>query len=219
MKNRSFKAVLFDLDGTLLDTIEDITDSANLALSACGLPTHGADSYKLFVGSGVAELINRCVGEASADISVRNEVERLYREHYLKNCRNKTRPYANTAELLEELSRRGVLCAVLSNKPDAETGIVVREFFPGARFAAVAGQRDGVAPKPSPEGALLISRELGIPPEGFLYLGDTSVDMQTAISAGMFPVGALWGFRSREELEKNGANALIGDPLELLELL
>lgn len=219
MRKQDFRAVLFDLDGTLLNTIDDIADSANLALSACGLPTHGVESYKMFVGNGVAELIARCVGPSLRDASVRDEAERLYREHYAKNCRNKTRPYSNISELFGELSRRGVLYAVLSNKPDAETRFVVGEFFPKANFASVAGHKDGAEPKPSPEGALLIARELGIPPEAFLYLGDTSVDMRTAVSADMFPVGALWGFRSRGELLKSGAKTLIDDPLALLDLL
>ena len=217
----SYRAVLFDLDGTLLDTIADLAGAMNLALSAHGLPVRpDLEEHKLMVGDGVAKYVLRAMpAEHRADAELAAAVAASYRRAYERGWRNKTRPYDGVPELLESLCGRAIRLAVLSNKPDETTRATVEAFFGRGRFEIVRGATDGVPLKPDPTAALAIARELDLPPSEFLYLGDTATDMRTANSAGMYPVGALWGFRSAEELREAGARALIGHPMELLALL
>jgi phosphoglycolate phosphatase len=144
---------------------------------------------------------------------------RLQRDEYRHRWHAKTRPYPGVIELLADLERRRIRLAILSNKPDAAVGEVVRQFFPEVRFEIVRGALSGVPVKPDPESALRVAAEMGIEPRDFLYLGDTNTDMRTALAAGMLPVGALWGFRTEAELKESGAARLIARPGELLELL
>jgi phosphoglycolate phosphatase len=210
------RAVLFDLDGTLLDTLEDIADSLNNVLRNRGLGTHPTEAYRYFVGSGVPTLVSRALPpEKRNDGLIRACVE-AFRKEYENNWKAKTRPYEGVPELLDALAGRGVTTAVLSNKPHEFTELCIKEFFSAWEFAAVIGQRDGIPMKPDPAGAGEIVRNLGIPPGQFVYLGDSGVDMDTAVRAGMFPVGALWGFRSEEELRKHGALSVVSQPTELL---
>jgi phosphoglycolate phosphatase len=214
-----YKAVLFDLDGTLLDTLEDIADAANRVLSARGLPVHPMDAYRFFVGEGVAMLISRALPEDKRDAETVRSCLEAYRADYGRHWNVKTRPYDGIAAMLDALTARGLKLAILSNKPHEFTQRCVREFLPNWSFDVVIGQRDGVPLKPDPAGALAIAHTLGIPPAACLYLGDTAVDIKTAIAAGMTPVGVLWGFRSAEELRQSGANILIEQPLEVVGLL
>ena len=215
-----FCAVLFDLDGTLLDTLEDLADSTNAALSAAGLPAHPVDAYRYYVGDGVENLVRRSVPDAVAsDAATVAKVRDRMREEYARRWSVKTRPYAGVAELLDELERRAVPMAVLSNKPDDFVGEMVQHYFPRWHFAAAVGARPGVPRKPDPTAALEVASRLARPTSAFLYLGDTNTDMQTARAAGMYPVGALWGFRPESELREAGAARLIARPAELLELL
>jgi len=216
----AYKAVLFDLDGTLLDTIDDLAEAMNQALAACGYPAHTAEECKYFVGDGVANFALRAMpAERRSDPAAVARVRQLYRSAYSKNWADRTRPYEGVPQLLDELDARGVAAAVCSNKPDDFVQLVVRKLLPRWRFAAVVGHREGNKHKPDPAVALEITRRLDLPPEQFLYVGDTGTDMKTAVAAGMFPVGALWGFRTAEELTANGAKVLIAEPLELLDLL
>ncbi|OIO05970.1 MAG: hypothetical protein AUJ52_12925 [Elusimicrobia bacterium CG1_02_63_36] len=211
----SIRAVLFDLDGTLLDTLEDIGGAMNAVLERAGFPAHPIDAYKLMVGKGVRHLVESAApaGKFSEDLLV------SMREEYHKRSDSKTKPYPGVVDMLLSLKKRRIPFCVLSNKPQALTERAVERFFPAVSFAAVFGAREGVPLKPDPAGALEAATVLGIPPVEFLYLGDTGTDMETANAAGMRAVGALWGFRERPELEKAGASALIERPEELPALL
>jgi phosphoglycolate phosphatase len=215
----SFPAVLFDLDGTLLDTLADLAAAGNSVLAANGFPEHPLDAYRYFVGRGVMMLLRGALPaeQCRDDVLARCAVQ--FREAYARNWNVQTRPYAGVPELLRELVQRRVPMAVLSNKPDYFTKLMIAEYFPTVRFAAVIGERQGVPRKPDPTSALEIAQLFAVPPAQVLYLGDTAVDMQTAHAAGMPPVGVLWGFRPRSELEAHGAQRLIAHPLELLPIV
>ena len=210
------KAAVFDLDGTLTNTLNDIATAMNRSLRLHGLPEFSVDEYRYLVGDGAKKLAQRAVRDRQELAeSVRREYQAYYQEHTLDT----TRPYPGIPELLQALTERGIQVCVLSNKPHADTCGVVRHFFPEIPFAQIRGQVEGVPVKPDPTGALLIARTLGLKPEAFVYLGDTNVDMRTAVNAGMHPVGVTWGFRPAEELAQAGAEHLIGNPLDLLQFV
>ncbi|MEN6315548.1 MAG: HAD-IA family hydrolase [Clostridiaceae bacterium] len=214
-----FKAVIFDLDGTLLDTLDDLADSMNCVLSGRHYPIHEAGAYKYFVGNGLRDLVRRTFPEdARYDENVDRGLAEL-RDEYGKRWSSKTKPYKDIDALLSGLADTGMKMAVLSNKADDFTKQMIRKFLPDWHFSLVLGERSGVPRKPDPAGALEIASTLGIQPEDCLYLGDTGVDMKTAVSAGMYPVGVLWGFRKAEELVESGARLLITNPAVLLDLL
>lgn len=215
----SFNAVLFDLDGTLLDTIEDLADSTNAVLADMGLPVRPVSAYRYFVGDGVQNLIRRALPESrrSAD-TIARAVEAMG-AHYERRWACKTRPYDGVPEMLDTLARRGLTLTVLSNKPDEFARLCVAHLLPLWRFAVVLGARTGVPVKPHPAAAIEVAERIGIPPGEFLYLGDTNTDMQTALAAGMYPVGAVWGFRTAEELREAGARELIERPMDLCALV
>ena len=210
-----YKAVLFDLDGTLTDTLVDIADAMNRALRLHGLPEWPVEAYRYLVGNGAKVLSERCVRERQElSAAVRQTYQAYYETHNLVQ----TKPYEGVPEMLQALVDRGIRLAVLSNKPDADTKAVVRHFFPEIPFAVVRGQVEGVPVKPDPTGALAVADEMGLAPGEFLYLGDTAVDMECALAAGMHPVGALWGFRTEEELRQSGAEHLARQPGDLLAI-
>jgi phosphoglycolate phosphatase len=215
----SYQAVIFDLDGTLLDTLEDIGHALNRVLSARGFPVHPIDAYRFFVGDGMAKLIARVLPQDKLDAETVRSCLEAYRADYERHWKIKTRLYDGVGTLLKELTARGLKLAILSNKPHEFTERCVREYLSKWSFDAVFGGREGVPLKPDPAGALAIAHTLGIPPAACLYLGDTAVDITTAIAAGMTPVGVLWGFRPAEELRESGATILIEQPLEVLGLL
>jgi phosphoglycolate phosphatase len=214
-----YRAVLFDLDGTLLNTLEDMGDAMNRVLSARGFPQHPIDAYRSFVGDGAAMLVMRALPEDKRDDETVCSCLMAYREEYGRNWNVKTRLYDGVADMLDALTARGLKRAVLSNKPEEFTRRCVIELLSRWSFDAVLGQREGVPLKPDPTAASEIAHTLDCPAKSFLYLGDSPVDMQAAIAAGMVPVGALWGFRRAEELRAGGARALINRPLEILALL
>jgi phosphoglycolate phosphatase len=214
-----FKAVIFDLDGTLLNSLEDITDSANSVLSTHCFPTHKADDYKIFVGSGISELMTRALPEEERDPDTVDDYVKEYREEYGHNWNAKTKPYAGIAAMLDELVSRKIKLAVLSNKLHAFTKQCVDKLLPRWKFNIVMGLQNDIPPKPDPASALQIAKQLNIDPPHILYVGDSDIDMKTAVSACMHPVGVLWGFRTKEELQKNGAKTLIEKPQELLALI
>ena len=190
----------------------------NRALARLGFPQHPITSYKTFVGEGISVLAERALPPEKRDEASVKACVNAMGEEYAVHCKDQAKPYDGIAQLLECLTKRNFNLAVLSNKPHAMTMLLVRHYFPQTNFHSVNGARDGVPKKPHPIGALTIARQLEIPPEHFLYLGDSGVDMDTATSAGMFPVGALWGFREKQELLLHGAKALIKHPLELLDI-
>lgn len=215
----TYKAVLFDLDGTLLDSIEDMGDSLNRVLVQNGFPTHDRDAYCRFVGDGATNLINRALPAGKRNDTVIHSCLKSFLEDYDKNWNVKSRLYEGISELLNTLTSRGLKISVLSNKPHRYTLKCMDSFLSDWDFDAVFGQRDDVPRKPNPAGALEIAEKLNISPSDFLYLGDTETDMKTSLDAGMFPVGVLWGFRSAEELRENGAKVLLKKPLDVLGLL
>ena len=214
----NFKAILFDLDGTLLDTLEDLADACNRVLAEADLPVHPLASYRYFVGDGLVTLIMRILPE---EMRNKEEIARMatsFREVYATNWNAKTKPYDGVESLLDGLQDNDLPMNVLSNKPDDFTKICVREFLGNWSFSHVLGNREGMPRKPDPAGALEIASKLGFDPMEIVYLGDTSTDMQTAVAAGMYPVGALWGFRTTLELEESGAKRLVSHPEEVLKL-
>ena len=215
-----FQAIILDLDGTLLDTLEDLADSMNGTLSHFGFPVHALEKYKYFVGDGMENLVKRSLpGSAQDDLQVISQCLEMMLQTYERNWNVKSRPYPGIPELLDALSARGLKIAVLSNKPHDFTLKIVDELLPSWRFHPVMGERPPIARKPDPSSALEIANVLGVEPAGFLYLGDTATDMKTANAAGMYAVGVLWGFRNAEELIASGAVRLIAKPAELLLLL
>ena len=215
----SYKAVLFDLDGTLLDTLEDIADAANRVLAGKGFPTHDVGAYRYFVGDGTAMLIKRALPKEKRNGDAFRTCLRAFMEDYGRNLFVKTKPYEGIPEMLDALTERGLKMAVLSNKPHSLTKKCIAERLSTWNFDVILGQHNGIPPKPDPAGAMEVSDRLNIRPADFLYLGDSGVDMKTAVASGMFPVGVLWGFRSMEELKKEGSLALIEHPSEVLNLL
>jgi len=213
-----FQAILFDLDGTLLDTLADIAGAANAGLKQLGFPAHPIESYRRFVGDGAGCLARRALPENHQDEKTVERCREIIAAEYAKCWADNTRPYSGVAELLAELHKRGIPMAVLSNKPHDATRTVVEGYFPDHYFQIVRGSLPSVPIKPNPAGALQIAEELDILPGRFVYIGDTDTDMRTAVAAGMFPAGALWGFRTAEELVENGAKVLLNTPEEVLEL-
>ena len=213
------RALIFDLDGTLLDTLEDLADSGNVALAELGLPVHPVDAYRMFVGLGVAELVQRMLPEAHRDEATLRRAGGLLMAEYQQRWKLKTRPYPGIPEMLQDLLDLGLPISVLSNKPQDYTDLTVREFFPGLAFTFVRGARDDVPNKPHPAGALALAGELGLAPGAIAFVGDSATDMRTARGAGMLPVGVLWGFRDEAELCANGARHLLSAPAELLALV
>jgi len=213
-----FKAVVFDLDGTLLDTLEDLADAGNRVLSDAGLPVHPVDSYRYFVGDGLVTLISRILPESMRNDEQVQRMAMIFRDVYAKNWNAKTKLYKGVDTLLDSLQRIELAMNVLSNKPHDFTEICVREFLGKWSFTHVIGNREGLAKKPDPTGALEIADKLGFAPSEIVYVGDTATDMETAVAAGMYPVGALWGFRTADELKSSGAALLAKRPEDVLEL-
>lgn len=214
------RGIIFDLDGTLLDTLKDIASSMNRVLEAMGLEPHPMEEYKLMVGDGLENLVRRALPESARgdEETVGRALDAVKRE-YSRTWKLNTAPYQGVPELLDEVTARGIPMAILSNKSHEFTVDMVSALLPRWTFYPVLGQRPGLPLKPNPHGALEISTILGIPPSRFLYVGDTPTDMMTAIGAGMYPVGVLWGFRSKEELKRGGALKLLSHPSELLEVM
>ena len=215
----TYKAVIFDLDGTLLDTLEDLGNTMNRVLAQEGFPQHPVDAYRYFVGDGATMLITRTLPPENRDDDTIQRCLEAFREEYSQSWNINTKPYDGIPEMLDSVTAHGLKMAILTNKPHNFTKLCVAELLPNWNFEIVLGQRDSLPRKPDPAGALEITEFFQIPPSEILYLGDTAVDMQTAIAAQMFPVGALWGFRTREELQKNGAQVLLKQPMEILRLL
>ncbi len=216
--NTRFQAVIFDLDGTLLYTLEDLADSLNAVLTGEGLPTHSIDEYRFLVGHGLERLVIGALPEGLRRPAHVRPVLQKFVELYRRRQLDKTRPYPGIAEMLAELQARRLRLAVLSNKAHPNTLSVVEHFFPGV-FEAVWGLRPDVPAKPDPAGARAIAQGFGLEPARILYLGDSDVDMKTAAAAGMYPVGAAWGYRPRAELLAAGAQEIIDSPGELPGLL
>ncbi|WP_319523658.1 HAD-IA family hydrolase [Breoghania sp.] len=214
-----FQAIIFDLDGTLLNTLDDIADSVNRMLAEEGLPTHTVDAYRFFIGNGWRMLVTRALPEDErSDERIDACVERS-REIYHENWNRKTRVYEGIADLMDRLQERGLPLAVLSNKPHDFALRYAGAYLGQWKFEAILGYSDRFPPKPDPTAALEIAGRIDVAPENFLFVGDSAVDMQTAHAAGMHAVGTAWGFRGAGELRDNGCRTLVRHPLEILPLL
>lgn len=213
------RCVLFDLDGTLLDTLRDLGESVNLVLRQRGFPEHPIDAYRFLVGDGATMLVTRALPASRRDEATVAACLKDYRVAYAKHWNVHTRPYDGVPELLDALAARGLALAILSNKPHAMTRRCVEGYLARWRFAAVLGQRDDVARKPDPAGALEAARLADVDPAHVLYVGDTATDMETANAAGMFAVGVTWGFRPEDELRTHGAHLIVHHPRDILAAL
>lgn len=211
-----YQAVLFDLDGTLIDSLEDLADSANEMLASYGYPAHPLASYRMMVGDGMRALALRCLPENCASERADEALERFTAIYQRRLC-NKTRHYEGVPELLGALKKRGVQLAVCTNKLHAAANALVEKLFAPNLFSYVHGERAGVRRKPDPAAALDIAGRMNVAPARAVFIGDSMTDMQTAVNAGMFPAGVLWGFRDRAELEAHGARIVLSKPLELLD--
>jgi phosphoglycolate phosphatase len=216
---RRFDGVLFDLDGTLADTLEDLADAMNRVLRGEGLPEHGYAEYQRMIGHGIHQLVRNALPGDERDEAAVTRCFTLMMADYGEHSLVKTHLYPGVTGLLRALRDAGLALAVLSNKADAPTRRIVAALFADDTFAAVAGAQPDVPLKPDPAGALLAAASLGLEPGRMLYVGDSPTDMRTARAAGMTPVGVSWGFRTRDELAEAGASAVLDDPLELLGLL
>ena len=214
-----YTAIIFDLDGTLLNTIDDLANSLNFILKQHGLPEHPVEKYKTFVGNGMENLVRRVLPIAYHDEKTVSTILAEFQKKYSECWHNETKPYPGINELLDSLEALGIKMSVLSNKADQFTSIMIDYFFGLNRFNFVVGARDGVPNKPDPTAALEIIKGSNIQSTSYLYLGDSGVDMQTANAAGLYALGATWGFRSIEELEINGTKKLIYNPMEIIELI
>lgn len=212
------KAVIFDLDGTLLYTIKDITAALNRALAACGLPTHSVEAVQGFVGNGIRDAGRRAVPEGTAE-EVQEKVLDLYKEDYREHCAESTVCYPGVRELAAGLDRAGIAQAVLSNKTEATARKVVASFFPDGPFAHVFGRVGDRPLKPDPAAAVPVLEALGCSPSEAAYVGDSGTDMVFARAVGMLPAAAPWGYRSRGELAASGAVLMPDGPEDLLKLL
>lgn len=215
-----YKACIFDLDGTLTDTLESLTYSVNATLKELGFPSITSEQCKSFVGSGARRLIEKAL-QASGDAELQyiEEAMQVYGRIFKVYCTYNVAPYEGIRELLQQLKERGMILSVLSNKPHEQTQDVVATYFEPGVFAYVQGQQDGVPRKPDPTAALLLAEQMGVLPEECVYIGDSDVDMQTGNAAGMKSVGVTWGFRSKEVLEEHGAKHTIDYPLELISIM
>jgi len=210
-----YSAAIFDLDGTLIDSLRDIGEAMNRTLAAMGFPEHALERYAVFVGDGVKQLVQRALPPGQQSENIVAAFLDAYRRDYGTYWHDHTRAYPGIPELLRELVEAGIPLGVLSNKPDRVTQQCVEWFFPDIPFIAVAGQKEEVPRKPDPTAALAMAEAMNRPPAACVFVGDTSTDMLTATAAGMFPAGVLWGFRGEAELVESGAR-LIADTPEAL---
>ena len=216
MMKRGFKGVLFDLDGTLLDTLADLGGSVNRVLEQRGWPQHPIDAYRWFVGEGARMLVERTIPAEFRSDEIIEAVLSEYRAMYAEHWTDTTKPYDGIPQMLDRLVARGTALGILSNKPHGATLNCAERYLAQWPFRVVLGQREQVARKPDPAGALEAARVMRIDPADILYVGDTSVDMKTAKAAGMTALGVTWGFRPAAELLEAGATALAHHPSEIL---
>lgn len=210
------KAVLFDLDGTLNNTVTDLANAANYALKLHGFPERPVENYKMYAGSGTEVMIRRALPDDSKEAVY--SIIPDYLKRYAAHSMDTTAPYDGITELIAELRRRGYKTAVVTNKPDSVAKQLIRDMYPGG-FDAVVGQQDGLPTKPDPAMPNIAMKELGVSPDECVFVGDSGVDIQTGRNCGAYPVGVLWGFRSKEELLENGAKETISKPSELFDVL
>ncbi|MBO7259672.1 MAG: HAD family hydrolase [Paludibacteraceae bacterium] len=213
------KIVIFDLDGTLLNSVADLAQATNYALSLNGYPTHPEEAYRFFVGNGINKLFERALPEGAKTEENVLRIRETFIPYYNEHKSDLTRPYAGVVDLLESLQDKGLTLAIASNKYMAATVQLVSHFFPSIHFDVVLGQRDDVPVKPHPQIVHDILQHTGYSPADVLYVGDTAVDMHTAHNAGVDVVAVTWGFRPRAELEACHPTHIVDHPLQILSLI
>ncbi|MGI5055328.1 HAD family hydrolase [Treponema socranskii] len=213
MSGLHYKAVIFDMDGTILDTLDDLVSSVNYALEANGLPKRTREEVRRFVGNGAVKLIRRAVPEGTED-DLFDKVFALYTSYYDVHCADATKPYDGITELLALLRSKGVKTAVVSNKPDEAVRILAETYFPHL-FDAAVGTREGIKTKPAPDSVFEIIKTIGAEKKDCVYVGDSEVDMETAKNAGIPCISVSWGFKEREFLAEHGAQKIVNNAKEL----
>ncbi|MBR6502719.1 MAG: HAD family hydrolase [Clostridia bacterium] len=212
------KAVLFDLDGTLADSLIDLADGVNRAIASKGFPTHEVEAFKYFVGDGIPKMIERALPESNRDAATINEIKDIFLPYYAIHYADNTYAYAGMPELVNTLKSQEFIVAVVTNKEQHMANEVVKSLY-GDVFDLIFGKRDGIPAKPDPTAALMAMKELGVTPEECVFIGDSGMDVATAVNSGAVPVGELWGFRKEDELLENGAKYIIRQPQELLDII
>ena len=219
MVTDKIKGIIFDLDGTLIDSLADIATAANAVLEQFGFAVHPIQDYRIFVGDGVNVLMERTVPGQELTDEFKMKFLQAWKKEYSKQWNVQTRPYNGILDLINELKKGGYRLGVLSNKPQEFTQACVAEFFESDLIKPVWGLCEDRPKKPDPKGALEMASKWGLAPEEILYVGDTSTDMQTAVNAGMWPLGVSWGFRSKQELLAHGARSIIDHPMDLMKIV
>ena len=210
-----YNVYIFDLDGTLLDTLHDLASSVNYALQTHGMPTHSVDAIRGFVGNGVRLLMERAVPDGAQNPQFEAAFA-TFRQHYMQHSLDTTCPYPGIAEMLHQLKQRGCRLAVVSNKMMAATQDLVRHFFPEIEVAIGEHEAEGIRKKPAPDTVFQALRQLGVGKEQAVYVGDSDVDLQTARNSGLPCISVLWGFRSRDFLLAHGATTFAERPADIL---
>ncbi len=212
------KAVVFDFDGTLVNSLFDLADAVNYALKAHGFDTHKVEKFKYFVGNGIPKMIERALPEGCKNIETVNAVKEDFNAYYSVHSTDKTAIYEGVPELITALKSRGYKLGVVTNKSQEMTDIIINKLY-GDTFDYVCGKRDGMPLKPDPASTIFVMQKLGVSPDECVFLGDSSVDIKTGISSGAHAVGELWGFRTADELYESGAKIVIQKPDELLAVI
>lgn len=213
------KNIVFDLDGTLLNTLEDIAISANFALVTLGFQAQESEKYRYFVGEGVFKLFENIFASNPQSLELIQHAVSLFESHYAKQFNQNTKLYEGISKMLTFLQKRGYRMAILSNKPDSFVKMCVFKYLSKWQWEVVYGARENIPRKPDPQGAIDIAKALHVSPQECFYLGDTSTDMLTANRAGMIAIGALWGFRDEAELLEHGAKYIVKEPSEVIKFL
>ena len=212
------KAVLFDLDGTLMNTLDDLADAVNFALDFFGFETHSIDKYRYFVGNGIPNLIMRATPENRRDATTLAAVKKKFYEYYNLHSMKKTRPYSGIPETLAALKKAGIKTAVVTNKDDAAAKIIINGFFPNS-FDFVFGASEDIPKKPDPTIVRIATEKLGVTADECVFVGDSCVDMETAGNSGIYSVGVTWGFRPKAELVEYGASSIVDTPEEIISVI
>lgn len=211
-----YKAVIFDLDGTLLNTLDDLHGAVNFALESFSLPLISVEQTRMFVGNGVEKLMERAIGKENQ--ALLPQTLKCFKEYYSAHSKEQTKPYNGVFQLVEKLLKENVKCAIVSNKFDGAVKSLAKEFF-GDMFSSAVGESGLVRKKPAPDSVLAVMKELNVSKDDAIYVGDSDVDIKTAENAGLKCISVLWGFRDREFLEKNGGKIFAETPDEVYELL
>ena len=212
------RLVIFDLDGTLVNTIDDLAESVNFALAKFDFPTHEREKFRYFVGNGIYKLIERALPENCRDAETIGRVKEVFMEYYTCHCTEKSCVYEGIKELLQKLKNQDIKLAVASNKVHPAAVMVVEHFFGEGCFDTILGHRDGHPTKPNPEVVFEIMERCGVEKSEVLYVGDSGVDMQTTHNAEVTSIGVTWGLRTREELEENLADYIVDNPCEIAKI-